>query len=263
MTPWDEGAWDSGFWDYDAAPPLPPTIQPKRSKMPKSAYIKRPDDQFSAQLQQFKTNIGAYATLLNVTPAEVTAQTADADYFAYELACQDIALAYAQQCTAWKKLVRSGGTPPASGAPAMPTWPEPIAAVAPGIEPRFRALAQRITKQSAYNDGIGEALGIVGDEQSAPNLSTVRPVIDAAISGNHVELEWGWQGNRAFLGGVRLEVDRGDGTWRLLATDTTPGYNDTETFPATPTKWKYRAIYFVGDFEQVGEWSQTAEVMVG
>lgn len=262
MLPWDEGTWDSGSWDSDAATPLSTTIKPKQRKMPKSAYIKRPDDAFSAQLQQFKTNIGSYATLLNVTTGEVTAQAADADYFAYQLACQDIALAYAQQCTAWKEIIRTGGTPPASGAPAMPTWPTSVPVVAPGVEPRFRALVQRIRKQGAYNDGIGETLGIVGDEQSAPDLGTVRPVIDAAKSGTHVEVEWGWQGNRAFLQGVRIEVDRGDGVWRLLTIDTTPGYSDTEPFPATPTRWKYRAIYLVDD-QPVGEWSQTAEVTVG
>lgn len=264
MMPWDDGGtWDSGFWDSTAPQPLSSTIQPKRSKMPKSDYVKGADDLFSAQLQQFKTNIGAYATLLNVTPAEVTAQAADADYFAYQLACQDIALAYAQQCTAWKRLMRNGGTPPVSGAPAMPEWPDPVPAVAPGIEPRFRALAQRMRKQTAWNDGIGETLGIQGDEQSPPDYATLRPVIDAKKMGNRVEIEWGWQGNRAFLYGIRTEVDRGDGVWRLLATDTTPGYNDTETFPSAPTKWKYRAIFLVSDHEQVGEWSQTAEVTLG
>ncbi|MEQ1862596.1 MAG: hypothetical protein ABMA13_21965 [Chthoniobacteraceae bacterium] len=91
---------------------------------------------------------------------------------------------------------------------------------------------------------------------------TVKPVIDAAKSGNHVEIDWGWQGNRAFLQGIRIEVDRGDGIWRLLTIDTTPGYNDTEALPATTTKWKYRAIYLVDD-QQVGEWSQTAEATVG
>ncbi|MEQ1862595.1 MAG: hypothetical protein ABMA13_21960 [Chthoniobacteraceae bacterium] len=142
--PWDEGTYDSGFWDSDAAQPLSTTTtKPKKHTMPKGPYIKLNDEAFSAQLLQFKNNIGAYATLLNVTAPEVTAQAADADYFAYQLACHDIALSYAQQCTAWKTLIRKGGTPPASGAPAMPTWPAPVAAVAPGVEPRLRALVQK------------------------------------------------------------------------------------------------------------------------
>ena len=44
--------------------------------------------------------------------------------------------------------------------------------------------------------------------------------------------------------------------------DTTPNYTDTFPLPATPTKWKYRAIYRVGD-AQVGIWSNTVEITVG
>ena len=58
-----------------------------------------------------------------------------------------------------------------------------------------------------------------------------------------------------------LQVDRGQG-WQLLAMDTTPNYTDTAPFPATPTKWKYRAIYRVGD-AQVGVWSGVVEIVVG
>ena len=39
-------------------------------------------------------------------------------------------------------------------------------------------------------------------------------------------------------------------------------YTDTFPLPATPTKWKYRAIYSVGD-AQVGVWSNTVEITVG
>ncbi len=58
-------------------------------------------------------------------------------------------------------------------------------------------------------------------------------------------------------------MDRGDGKgWVFLTFDTTPNYTDTTPFPATPTKWKYRAIYRVGD-AQVGVWSNTVEITVG
>jgi hypothetical protein len=48
----------------------------------------------------------------------------------------------------------------------------------------------------------------------------------------------------------------------MLTWDTTPDYTDTTPFPATPTKWKYRAIYRVAD-AQVGLWSGVKEVVVG
>jgi hypothetical protein len=62
---------------------------------------------------------------------------------------------------------------------------------------------------------------------------------------------------------LEIQVDRGDGKgWVFLTYDTTPNYTDTLPLPATPTKWKYRAIYRVGD-AQVGIWSSTQEITVG
>ena len=89
--------------------------------------------------------------------------------------------------------------------------------------------------------------------KSAPgDLGIVQPDIDVTIGGNS-----------AFLDQCEIQVDRGDGKgWVLLAIDTTPNYTDTTPMPATPTKWKYRAIYRVGD-HQVGIWSKTVEIMVG
>jgi hypothetical protein len=68
----------------------------------------------------------------------------------------------------------------------------------------------------------------------------------------------------AFLDICELQVNRtGAGTaFGPLAFDTTPGYTDTEPFPATPTKWTYRAIYRVGD-QRVGQWSKSVSITVG
>src|SRR5438034_1360522 len=86
------------------------TQKRKRNTMPKSDYIHQNEDAFSAQLKTFKTNIGGYATTLGVTPAQVAGQAADSDYFAYVLACQATMRNGSQQWTAWKDLVRGGGT---------------------------------------------------------------------------------------------------------------------------------------------------------
>jgi hypothetical protein len=48
----------------------------------------------------------------------------------------------------------------------------------------------------------------------------------------------------------------------MLAFDTTPGYTDTTPFPATPSKWTYRAINRVGD-SRLGQWSNPVSVTVG
>lgn len=122
---------------------------------------------------------------------------------------------------------------------------------------------KQIKGSAAYNEAIGAALGIEGASQTAPDLTTVQPNINATVSGSQVNLSWGWQGLAAFLDMIEIVVDRNDTKGEVfLANDTTPNYTDTTPFPATPTKWTYRAIYRVGD-SRVGQWSKPVSVTVG
>lgn len=231
--------------------------------MPKSDYISSNDTAFGQQLTTVKTTLGTYSATLGLAAAQVTAQAADADYLNYLVACQSVMQNSAQQWTSWKLLVRNGGTPPASGMPAAPTLPASVPAVAPGIEPRFRALVKQIKASANYNEAIGEALGIEGAQQTGPDLSTIQPDLGAVLSGSSVLVDWGWGGNSQFLDMCEIEVDRADGKgFVLLAMDTTPGYTDTAALPAAPAKWTYRAIYRVGD-QRVGQWSKPVSVTVG
>lgn len=232
--------------------------------MAKSDYIVKPDLGFSAQLQTYKNNIPSYSGVLNTPTTQIGVQAADAAYFDYVLRCLAIIQNSAQQWAAWKDLIRGGGTPPSSGAPVAPVLPTPaVGAVAPGVEPRFRGLAQNNKKANAYNQSIGETLGIEGPDQTAPDLTALQPLITATTSGSRVEVGWGWQGNTAFLDMCELQVDRGDGKgFAVLAYDTTPGYVDTMPLPAAPAKWTYKAIYRVED-AQVGQWSNPVSVTVG
>ena len=231
--------------------------------MPKMDFVNRSDDVFATQLITFKNNIAAYAPVIGVSIAQITAQAADANYFYYLTQCQQIMVNGAQQWTAWKDLTRGGGTPTASGSPVAPTFPVAVAAVTPGVEFRFRALAKLIKASANYNTSIGEALGIEGAVQTGPDLMTVKPVITAQVSGSRVEIGWGWQGHAAFLDLCEIQVDRGDGHgYALLTYDSTPNYVDTSAFPAAPGKWTYKAIYRVGD-APVGLWSNPVSVMVG
>lgn len=138
-----------------------------------------------------------------------------------------------------------------------------IPPVAPGIEARFRALVKQIKASTDYNASVGQALGIEGTLQVGPDYATLAPVLGLSISGDRVNIDWGWQGFRAFLNQCELQVDRGDGKGMvLLAIDTTPGYTDTQPFPGAPAKWSYQAIYRVGD-DRVGQWSRPVSIMVG
>ncbi|MCG3147490.1 MAG: hypothetical protein PCFJNLEI_00930 [Verrucomicrobiae bacterium] len=228
--------------------------------MAKSNYLSANDLAFVAQLQKYKLNIPSYAGTLEVGAPQMTSQAADADYLGYVVTCQQIMQAGAQQWTAWKNYTRTGGPIPATGAPIPPVFPASVPAVEPGIEGRFRALVKQNKAHPNWNTAIGEALGVEGAEQTGPDLTTIQPDITATIVGNHVEIGWGWQGFSASLDQCEIQVDRGQGRI-LLAIDTTPGYNDTFPFPATPAKWTYWAIYRVGD-QQVGLWSKPVTITV-
>lgn len=232
--------------------------------MAKSDFLRQNEPAFSGQQKTFKNTIGSYAVLVGVSPAQVTAQAADSDYYEYTLACREIAQNSAQQWSDWRNLMRNGGTPPPTGAPVVPpVFPDAVPAVEPGIEARFRALVKQIKASPGYNTGIGEALGIEGAVQVAPDFAALQPIITVEIAGGSVAIGWGWQGNSAFLDMLEIEVDRNDGKgFVMLAFDTTPNYVDTTPFPATPTKWTYRAIYRLND-SRVGQWSSPVNVTVG
>jgi len=141
--------------------------------------------------------------------------------------------------------------------------PPAVPAVAPGVEARFRALVKLIKAHPAYNEGIGQLLGIEGPQQTGPDFAVFKPVFFVELRGGQVFLGWTWQGQSAYLDMIELVVDRSDGKgFVFLAQDTTPGYADSTPLPATPAKWTYKAIFRVGD-QRVGQWSDEVSITVG
>jgi hypothetical protein len=122
---------------------------------------------------------------------------------------------------------------------------------------------RQIKAQPSYNEAIGQALSIEGAQQAAPDFATIQPDISATINGAQVDIGWDWGGFANFLDQLEMEVDRSDGKgFVLLAIDTTPGYTDSQPFPAAPVKWTYRAIYRLDD-NRVGQWSKPVSATVG
>jgi len=254
---------DPGYVPVPGSDTFTQTTKKKKNTMPKQDYIAKGDAAFSAQLTQYRTAIPSYATLLNVSAAQMAAQAADAEYFAYILACQQVAQGEAQQWTGWKDLERGGGTPPVGGAPVAPVFPTAVTAVPPGIEVRFRALVQLNKAQPGYNATLGQALGTEGAVMAVPAAVSFQPVLKLELVGGQVFIHWGWQGHSGSLDMLELQVDRGDGKgYNLLTYDTTPNYTDTTPLPATAAKWKYKGIYRVAD-ARTGQWSDEVSITVG
>ncbi len=236
--------------------------------MAKNDLIAKSDPAFAQQLQTFKNNIGEYAAWLGLTPEQVAAQAADADYYQSVVHGQQAMLSHSKAWTVLRKTLRKGDatltdstTAPAANVPAYTPPPAPPP-VAYGIESRFRPLVRQVKASVNYTTAIGKELGIEAVDHAAPDLNAVQPVITATVNGDHVEIGWDWQGQRAYLDLCVFEVNRNDGkgfVW--LLSSTRPGSVDATRFPAATAHWQYRAIYQVGD-KYVGQWSQTASVIV-
>ena len=115
----------------------------------------------------------------------------------------------------------------------------------------------RIKKQPGYTESIGEALRIIGAEQTV-DLTVVKPVLRVSQTAGGVLVQWTKKG----LDGVELHVDRGAG-FGFLAIDTVPDYTDTQALPAAGQSalWKYKAVYRLAD-ERVGHWSDVVSLAV-
>ncbi len=257
---------DPGFVPYPGFPITSTSTQkPKRNRMPKSDYIPTDDNGKASLFILFRDNIGGFLATLGLTAADadIVQQAADAARFrAIVDFCGNMQNA-AQGWTAEKNYERDGGDTAPSGqvVPVLPAGFPP--AVAAGIVRRFRDLVKRLKALKNYSETIGQALGIEGAVQGGPDLATLQAILTLAIVGNAVLIGWGWQGFSNFLDILEIQVDRGDGKGFVFLTyDTTPNYTDTAPLPATLAKWKYRAIYRVGD-AQVGVWSNTVEITVG
>ncbi len=227
-------------------------------------YPARQTDQI-VWLANYANKLPGYAATLGLTAGQVSAAVADCGWLVYLLQTWLPAVrSWAQAGTDALNEAQTGtGSAaqvlPVFTAPALPTG---VVAVNPGALNRIFALVQAIKDGGKASATISTNLGIVGGVQSAPDLTTIQPVIDASVSGSQTNVKWGWGGNGDYLDSCEIQVDRGDGKgFVLLTIDTTPGYTDTQPFPATPTIWTYRAIYRVGD-AQVGVWSQTVNVTV-
>lgn len=224
----------------------------------------------SVTLSNFWNKLAGHAPALGISTLLCAAAIADARWLIYILGSW--VRAWQKSCTDAVETAQRG---PNAGAPmVLPLFVPPalpgvsgtdpaVVPVAEGALDRIFHLVSLFKEHDAYDITTGTDLGVEGSAFSGPNFATLRPELSAIISGGRVEIKWTWGGYSKFLDQCEIQVDRGDGQgWRVLTFDTTPGYTDTQPFPAAVTQWKYRAIYRVDD-AQVGLWSEAISIAVG
>jgi hypothetical protein len=225
--------------------------------MPKSYYLPADEPGKGAWLNNLSAKLPSYSAALGLTAADVASVTADALFFNYCLNSVGQVAAYSQQWTAYKNAARNGTSPALGAYPAAPVFAPAPAMVAPGIFGRATALVARIKVAPGYTDSIGQALQIIGADQTV-DVNSMKPVITADLDAGQVDIGWTKQG----MDGIEIQVDRGTG-FVFLAIDTIPGYTDTAPMPAAGQSalWKYKAIYRQGD-DRVGQWSDVVSIPV-
>ena len=223
-------------------------------------FISKSDQGKATFLKNLALKLPGYATVLGLTPADVTSVQADAAMFNHILHRQEAYKTFNQGNTAYKNTLRDGPLgAPLGPLPVFPTLPAAPTVVLAGIISRIRKLAGRIKATQTYTEGIGEDLGIVGDEQviDIPNL---KPMLTSRLDVGRPMIIW-------FKGpadSINIYVDRKDGKgFVYLATDSQPDYLDTFPMPddVPAVVWDYKAVYRIGD-DPVGQFSEPISVTV-
>lgn len=229
--------------------------------MPIKDYLSLPDEGKAAFLNNFSNKLGGYAAALDVTPAEAASVVADTAMFNYILDLQEAYKTKKQDITKYKNILRDGplGTPPGP-VPTAPVLPAAPAVVAEGIFIRIRKLVKHIKTHPAYNEAIGEDLGIVGDE-IVVDIPSLKPVITGGLDAGRPLIKWS-KGPVADSIDIYVERDAASG-FVYLINDTQPDYIDTFPIPdgVNVVVWRYKAIYRIGD-EQVGQFSEIISITV-
>jgi len=226
----------------------------------KGFYLSTTDQGKADFLDNLGNKIPSYQVTLGLTPADVTSVQNDAAMFNYLLDMQEGYKTAKQDISKYKNALRDGplGISP-NALPIAPVLPVAPALVNDGIFIRIYKLGARIKAAPAYTEAIGEALGLVGDEQviDIPNL---KPVLKHRLDAGRPMIIW----KKGPADAIDIYVDRKDGAgFVFLVTDTFPDYLDTFPVPAgvQTAVWDYKAVYSIND-EQVGQFSDPMPVTV-
>ncbi len=211
-------------------------------------------------LQNFSGKIGNYASKYSIAPATITDIQNCYAYLAYWMNYRNQYKEYLKKLSAFKdEIIKGTGT--ASTPPTAPSFGAVPTAVAPGVFTRVTALVNTIKSNLSYTEADGKDLGIEGNESAARlNVHEAQPQISVRlISGGHPEIVW----TKGDFDGVDIYVDRGNGVWVFLSTDTHPNYTDTAALPAIGASalWQYKAIYKLDD-EHAGQFSNPVSITV-
>ena len=228
--------------------------------MTNSKTIPRTDAGRRELLQHLSVQLPNYATILEISTADLDQVQAGSDWFDYCLKVDQAAQRFTDGNYAFKRVLRDG---PKSAVinlpPPLVIIPPPTSIPYPDIIGFLSALIIRIKKHKNYTEAIGKALHIIPAQNPAPDPALLQPELTYDFNAGHPVLYWYHNGTDALV----IEADYGTGTFSVVGIQMSTHFEDSAPLPApgTVALWKYRAIYRIRD-NQVGQWSKVLEVSV-
>jgi len=233
-------------------------------------FVKQNNNEFAAQILKFSNALNgstgptALADKYSYTTAQLLSIKNDAAYFGYWNLKHDVGTDYAKAWTDKGKEIRKGtGTSvtawPMGDPLTLPTVPP--TAVLPGIDHRFRLMANWAKKQEdIYSVGDGITMGI--EVNSTPFVpSAGKPDLTVELSdGGHPLIA----ATKSGYTGFNIYKNSNDGKgFVFLYKCNDPSCSDMTALPAlnVTAAWTYKAMYVFGA-EEVGTMSDPVTVSV-
>lgn len=199
------------------------------------SYFPGVDPLLAAWLNNYKTKIGTYGSIVGLTNDEIMAE---------QTYCGELLTALTE--VELKKTALKAA----------------VSAKAAAIETKGGALRTeigRFKKHPGYTEAIGKELGVVG-VVTAFDAATFKAKITAELFGGAVRIKFVKNG----VEGINIyHRKKGSTNWLFLARDTKSPYDDHITLTnAQPEHWEYRAFGVLNDAE-IGLPSDIVEIVFG
>lgn len=224
------------------------------------SYIPNSDSDRTVWLNNFSTKINTYATLVGLTPAEVTAVQKDAAMYVYVINMLEVYKQTVNNITSYKNLLKHAvGQQHLGALPTAPTLTTAPATVSEGVFDRISKLVKRIKASTSYTEAMGNDLGIIAPVQIF-DATTLQPELKVTLDGDRPHIKC----RKGYSDAIDLYVDRKDGAgFVLIGRLTKPDYIDIVSLPTNVSlaEWDYKARYVIAN-DVVGLMSAVASIVV-
>ena len=197
--------------------------------MSKGDYIPHTDNDLLVWHGRFKTNLASLQSQLGLSAEDIAVIDADNSDLNVKITAANAAVAAARHATAEKNVSSSTA------------------------ENHVRAITRRIKAHPAYNEAIGNLLGIIGAE-NVVDLTNTKPSLNGSDqTGGVVILKY----LKSKSDGVNIYSQReNDADFVFLARNSTPPFTDNRPLLAVgkPELRRYTAVYVLND-QEVGHYS--------